>query len=101
MHLAEEFLNYMESEKIYSPGMFKPMTCTVKECFDETAAYQFCNMIYTLAIRNSNIDKEALTLLASVIPDIKKRDLIHQTFTFDKEVQQLNINSEVKNKHEK
>lgn len=74
------------------------MVAQVKECFDEMAAYQFCNMIYTLVINHGNIDKEALALLASVIPDIKQRDYIRQTLNFY-QTDQVNVHSEVENKY--
>lgn len=74
------------------------MVAQVKECFDEMAAYQFCNMIYTLAIENGNIDKEALALLASVIPDIKHRDINYQTINIDKP-EHFYLNPKVENKY--
>lgn len=76
------------------------MISHVKECFDEMAAYQFCNMISTLAIKNGNIDKEALALLTSVIPEIKQRDNIRQTINFY-QTGQVNVHSKVENKHNK
>lgn len=101
----EKLKKQLEQQQSQPSGDSKEMTfavsemvAQVKECFDEMAAYQFCNMIYTLAIKNGNIDKEALALLASVIPDIKQRDYIRQTLNFY-QTDQVNVHSEVENKY--
>lgn len=55
------------------------MVAHVKDRFNETAAYQFCNMFYSLAIKHGKIDDEASALMDSVIPAIHEREARHQT----------------------
>ena len=67
------------------------MVAHVKDRFDETAAYQFCNMFYSLAIKHGKINDEASALMDSVIPAIHEREARHQTINIPT-ADQVNIN---------
>jgi len=67
------------------------MVAHVKNRFDETAAYQFCNMFYSLAIKHGKINDEASALIDSVIPAIHDRESHRQTINIPT-ANQVNIN---------
>ena len=55
------------------------------------AAYQFCNMFYSRAVKHGKINDEASALMDSVIPAIHEREARHQTINIPT-ANQVNIN---------
>lgn len=57
-------------------------------------------MLYKKAIEHGNISEATAKLIGGIVSAVQIRDTKHQIFNFNREVQQVNINSEVENKHE-
>lgn len=79
---------------------FSEMVEVVKARFSKTAADEFSNMLYTLATKHGYLDEEISETIDGIVLAVLSRDTQHQSFNFNNTVHQININSEVENKHE-
>ncbi len=72
----------------------------IQDYFSKEGAVEASTMLYKKAIEHGNISEAAAKLIGGIVPAVQIRDTKHQIFSFNKKVNQVNINSEVENKHE-
>ena len=71
----------------------------VKERFTKNGALEVSTLLFHLAGEKNILTNEVFKLIDGIVPAVINRE--HQTFNFNNTVQQVNVNSEVENKHQK
>ena len=89
----------VEEERQEPALLVSEMASHVMERFSKSSAEEFITMFYRLALRHGNLDETACNMIDRIIPVILQRGS-NQKYIFEKDVHQVNINSEVENKHE-
>ncbi len=75
------------------------MATHVMERFSKPAAEEFITMFYRLSLKHGNLDESVCNMIDRIIPTILQRGGTHQTFNFERDVHQMNLNTQVENKY--